>query len=75
MHERVRAMQTINKQEILKKNPHVDASDLDKSLKLGKKLRAAGLRRTEYRLASPLDRRKVQVTSASAEPRIMRTRK
>ena len=48
----------INKDKILKLNPHIDKILLNESIKLSEILEASGIRSTKYNLAFPFSRRR-----------------
>lgn len=59
--------QRLSTKTLLAKNPHIDAGKLRAGRALTKALRAAGLRRATYRLASPTDRHKVHVIGSRGQ--------
>lgn len=52
--------EVIDKQEILKRNPHIDKTKLDESIVLAQQLMASGLQISRYNLASPFSRRRIK---------------
>ncbi|MCE5203508.1 MAG: hypothetical protein ABFC80_06600 [Coriobacteriales bacterium] len=59
---------------ILEANPQVDPDQLKKSIELGDQLKQAGIEPVGYRLASPLDSRRVQVADTKGQRRAIRLR-
>ena len=55
--------------DILKMNPQVDESELKKSLDFSEGLREAGLEAVGYRLASPLDSRRLRIAETKGQRR------
>ena len=51
---------SINKQEILKRNPHIKQSQLDNSIALSQQLMESGIQVAGYNLASPFSRRRIR---------------
>lgn len=49
----------IDKKEILRLNPHIDRDKLEQSILLGQKLSDIGVKTTDYKLASPFSRRRI----------------
>ena len=66
---------SIDLQDIIKKNPYVNLKKLQEGLELSKKIRALGIQKTGYRLASPAERRRVIVVGTKSERQIVRLRK
>lgn len=50
---------TIDKQEILKRNPHIKEAQLDDSVALAQQLKSSGIQASGYNLASPFSRRRI----------------
>lgn len=59
---------------ILKANPHVDAGELKKSIELSEDLRRAGFEPVGYRLASPVDSRRIRVADTKGQRRAVHLR-
>lgn len=53
-------LEKLDVEEILRKNPHIDEAKLKEGLELSEQLRALGLRKKEYGLASPSDKHRVR---------------
>jgi len=62
-----------NIKKILKKNPKINAKQLKEGLELTEQLRALGLTRRGYRLASPFARKRVHIVEEfDSDPRTVR---
>jgi hypothetical protein len=55
---------TIDKHEILKRNPHINKSKLDASIALTQQLITSGIQVSAYNLASPFSRRRINELKA-----------
>ncbi len=49
----------IDKKELLRLNPHIDRRKLEESILLAQKLSDIGVKTTDYKLASPFSRRRI----------------
>ena len=59
--------QRIDLDDLLAKNPQVDANQLNESAKLTEELQNSGLSRRGYTLAPPFARRRAQIDDTPAE--------
>jgi len=65
---------SIDLDAILKANPHVDEDELKRSELLSEQLERAGLEPVGYRLASPLDARRIHASDTKGQRRTVRLR-
>ena len=59
-------MKDVDVHEIAKNNPQVDMEELQRGQELSRRLRAAGLKKTGYGLATPDERRRATVVDSKA---------
>ena len=62
-------MQTIDIEQLMKNNPHLDLKELEAGQKLGKELDRAGLTGPGYDPATPVERHKARVISFDPDVR------